>query len=131
MAEMNVVPYIDVMLVLLIIFMITSTLLVAGVDVELPHSSPESSSQVTNKPNLIIISVNAQGLIFLQDGQQSYNHAELLTALHSLLAEVENPQVLVRGDRQAHYGYILGIIDLLKSSGIKQVSLITQLTQQP
>jgi len=127
MAEMNVVPYIDVMLVLLIIFMITSPLLVEGIKVDLPQASRSTPDVVTDDGELIIISIDAQGLLFLQDNEQPYTAQELVTAVQQLITENQaKSRVLLKGDQHVAYGRIMEVIDILKVSGITNVALITR-----
>lgn len=124
-AEMNVVPYIDVMLVLLIIFMITSPLLTQGVDVELPAVKQAKDVQPEqNKP--IVVTANAQNELFLNDEEQAISITELLTRVTALRQLSPNAPVLVRGDAQLAYGEIVKIMSLLQEAGVDKVGLLTQ-----
>lgn len=129
-AEMNVVPYIDVMLVLLIIFMITSPLLTEGVDVELPKadqgSEPLESAEVGQ---LIIVSVDSEGAYYLQDEDIAIDKNTLLTrvvALARTQAQGQKTRVLVKADKKLAYGKVMAVMDILKSAGIINVALVTQ-----
>ena len=125
-AEMNVVPYIDVMLVLLIIFMITSPLLTQGVDVELP--TVEQAKTLLPEPSkLIVISINAQGELFINDNDKPLSTTELLTQVATLMQITPESQVLLRGHAQLAYGEVVNIMGLLRTAGIEKVGLVTQL----
>ncbi len=126
MAEINVVPYIDVMLVLLIIFMITSPLLVEGINVDLPQASYSTPDVVMDDGELIIVSIDANGLLYLQDSVSPYSESEMIIAINKLL-EKQQSRVLLKGDKQVNYGRIMEVIDMLKTSGVTNVALITSI----
>ncbi|MDY6993656.1 MAG: protein TolR [Pseudomonadota bacterium] len=127
-AEMNVVPYIDVMLVLLIIFMITSPLLTQGVDVELP--TVEQAKTLMPEPSkLVVITLNADGEIFINDNDEAVSESELLTQVAALMRLTPGSQVLIRGHARLAYGEVVQIMGLLREAGIEQVGLVTQLPQ--
>jgi biopolymer transport protein TolR len=123
--DMNVVPYIDVMLVLLIIFMITSPLLTRSVDVQLPNvkkATPVSSS----KTDIIIVSINAQGQLFVDQDEKPLSTEQLITRITALRRLSSNSSVLVRGDSRLAYGEIVKIMSLLQEAGISKVGLMTK-----
>jgi biopolymer transport protein TolR len=125
MAEMNVVPYIDVMLVLLIIFMITSPLLTRNVEVELPTVT--KAENVLSKPKrFIIITLDAQGRRFLDEDKTPLETETLLTRVAALVRYEPDAQVLIRGDRRLTYGEVVKVMSLLQESGVKKVGLLTQ-----
>ncbi|HUH91015.1 MAG TPA: protein TolR [Lysobacter sp.] len=125
-AEINVVPYIDVMLVLLIIFMVTAPLMNLGVDVELPRSNAKSISQ---KQEPVIVSVDAEGNYFLtlQGAPQEALDAEQLSAKVAAFVH-NNPDVpvYVAGDRTANYEVVLNAMELLQAAKVPRVSLLTK-----
>jgi biopolymer transport protein TolR len=128
MAEINVVPYIDVMLVLLVIFMITAPLLKTGVEVELPDAQAKSvDSKADETP--IIISVDAQGLLYLADDDKPLTTVELQTAVAAALQlakeQGKNPPVLVAGDEAVDYGAVVRAMAALQAAGVPQVGLLT------
>lgn len=125
MSDMNVVPYIDVMLVLLIIFMITSPLLTEGVKVELPKTATKTEAFST-EGNVIIVTINAQGEIFLQNDEYPVSEARLLDQVTALVARSKQTAVFVKGDRSASYGRVTEVMALLKSAKIAHVSLVTE-----
>lgn len=127
MAEINVVPYIDVSLVLLIIFMITTPLLQTGVDVDLPKA--ESKSIDPGKDTPVIVSIKAQGGLFIDVGGQGDVPVDAQGLREKALAAVKdkpNRPVLIRGDRSVEYGTVIGVMAALKKAGIASVGLMTQ-----
>ena len=128
MAEMNVVPYIDVMLVLLVIFMITAPLLAQGVKVDLPQAAAEPVDSAEQEP--LVVTVDAEGRLYVNygDEQDSPIKAELLMARVSALLRLR-PQVpvLVRGDRAVAYGDVVGAMALLQAAGAPSVGLLTEM----
>lgn len=122
MSEINVTPFVDVMLVLLIIFMITAPLLTVGVPVDLPKTKAATLSD-TDEP--IVVTVNAEGSLFIQE------HEVLLSKLVPRLVAVTgaNPgiRVFVRGDKSIHYGRVLEVMGAISAAGFKKVSLMAEL----
>lgn len=123
-AEINVVPYVDVMLVLLIIFMVTAPLLTQGVEVELPRGSATTFSPDKKPP--LIVTVDDQGQFFLDQERQSIGPNDLAVKVHATLIRDPNRSVLVRGDKNARYGQVMSAMVLLKKSGVSKVGLMTQ-----
>jgi biopolymer transport protein TolR len=122
MSEINVVPYIDVMLVLLVIFMITAPLLSQGVKVDLPRAAAqpvESQDQET-----LVVTVDRQGNYFLDDRRISSE--ELRRKVAAILRLRPKTPVLIRGDRQANYGEVVKAMTLLQSAGAPSVGLLTE-----
>lgn len=130
MSEINVVPYIDVMLVLLVIFMITAPMLSQGVTVELPKASSQTLKSTDREP--IIVSVDLQGNYFLNINTQPEIPMEAQELMVRVAAELElakqNNQVvnvLVKGDQGVAYGKVVTAMALLKEAGAEQVGLMT------
>jgi biopolymer transport protein TolR len=131
LAEINVVPFIDVMLVLLVIFMITTPLLTQGVKVDLPKTENKPLSEDQKEP--IIITVDATGNYFLNIAEKP-SQAISPRVLNNLVSQQltganqssEQRPVLVRGDKNANYGKIMEAMVLLQQAGAKSVGLITQ-----
>ena len=122
MAEINVVPYIDVMLVLLVIFMVTAPLLTPGVKVDLPQAA---ASAVDNPDReTLVVTVDRKGKLFLDDREIG---SEALQAKVAAILRVR-PQtpVLIRGDRQAAYNDVVQTMVLLQAAGAPSVGLVTQ-----
>ena len=123
MAEINVTPMVDVMLVLLIIFMVTAPLLTAGVDVKLPDSRAGAVAQ-DQKP--VAISVDEAGAVFI--GDEPVSDAALpgrLAALAVRPAAADPPQVFLRADRALEYGRVMHVMGELSHAGLTRVALIT------
>ncbi len=126
MSEINVVPYIDVMLVLLVIFMITAPLLAQGVKVDLPQVASEPLQGRVEEP--LIVSVDAAGNAFLNYGEGKDNPIDaetLVNRVNALLRRNPGLSVLVKGDKDAAYGDVVRIMALLQSAGTHSVGLIT------
>ncbi len=131
MAEINVVPYIDVMLVLLVIFMITTPLLSQGVHVELPNAAAKALSAEELPP--LIVRVDKEGTYYLninKDPEQSINGDELKTQVSNALNEAKSKnqkrEVYVKGDQNANYGQIVQAMVLLQGAGAPSVGLMTE-----
>lgn len=130
MAEINVVPYIDVMLVLLIIFMITAPLLSQGVKVDLPKAQAKALSSKAKEP--IVVSVDASGNYYLNiaaDPKQPVSRAEIISKVTSELQRAnaigQTRQVLVKADKNVNYGKVIQAMVLLQHAGAKTVGLMT------
>ena len=125
-AEINVVPYIDVMLVLLIIFMVTAPLLNLGVDIELPQTNAKPIDQ---KKEPVVVTVDSGGNYFLtlQGADMEALSAEALSAKVGAFVR-NNPEVpvFVAGDRAANYEVVLDAMVLLQSAGVPKVGLMSQ-----
>ena len=122
MSEINVVPYIDVMLVLLVIFMITAPLLSQGVKVDLPQAAArpvESQDRET-----LVVTVDREGKYFLDDRRISSE--ELRRKVAAILRLRPKTPVLIRGDRQANHGEVVKAMTLLQSAGAPSVGLLTE-----
>jgi biopolymer transport protein TolR len=128
MSEINVVPYIDVMLVLLIIFMITAPLLTQGVEVELPKTSSEPLPADQKQP--IVLTVDAAGNYFLNIGEapdKVINAATLREVVGKITQSKPDVTVFVRGDERADYGFVVSAMSVLQNAGVNKVSLVTEL----
>ncbi|MEK8088487.1 protein TolR [Thermithiobacillus plumbiphilus] len=121
MSEINVVPYVDVMLVLLVIFMVAAPLLTQGVEVKLPSSA---ASPVSTDRKPLVVTVDAGGKVYLQDETVSLDR--LLQAVSTARQDQPDLQVLVRGDRDANYGRVIEIMARLQAAGIQDVGLLTE-----
>ena len=122
MAEINVTPLVDVMLVLLIIFMVTAPLLVAGVPVDLPDSNAGALDQ---QKEPLAISMDASGAIFV--GDQKVEEAQLpgIFAARRSAAGGDGPPVVLRADRTLDYGRVMRVMGELNRAGLNKVSLVT------
>jgi biopolymer transport protein ExbD len=121
MAEINVTPMVDVMLVLLVIFMVTAPLLVAGVQVQLPKNSAQRISQ-PNKP--VIVTLEADARLYLRDEQ--VDAASLIPRLSALRAGEGDAVVYLRADKAIPYGEVMELLGRLSASGYQRISLLSQ-----
>jgi biopolymer transport protein TolR len=127
MAEINVVPYIDVMLVLLVIFMITAPLLTQGVKVDLPQADSEPLPPEADDP--VVISVNSKGEYFIDIGEGKNDPVEpevLMTRVAAVLKYRPKTPIMVRGDRSVDYGHVVRAMVMIQQAGAPNVGLITE-----
>jgi len=127
MGEINVVPYIDVMLVLLVIFMITAPLLTQGVNVDLPQATAEPLSKDSDEP--LIVSVDAQGNYYLNVGEKPdapIDGAAMVTKVAAVLRYKPSTPIMIKGDRNVQYEKVVTAMTILQSAGVPSVGLITQ-----
>jgi biopolymer transport protein TolR len=124
MAEINVTPFVDVMLVLLIVFMVTAPLLTVGVPVDLPKATAPTISE---QKEPITVSVNAQGKIFLQETETTLEN--LVARLEAVTENDREARVFVRGDRNIVYGRVMEVMGALNAAGFSRVALIAELPQ--
>jgi biopolymer transport protein ExbD len=121
MAEINVTPMVDVMLVLLVIFMVTAPLLVAGVPVQLPKNSAQRISQ-PNKP--VIVTLAADARLYIRDEQ--VDAGSLIPRLSALRSGEGDAVVYLRADKAIPYGEVMELLGRLGSSGYQRISLLSQ-----
>ena len=130
MSEINVVPYIDVMLVLLIIFMVTAPLLTQGIKVDLPQAEAEAidPEDFKNTPP-IVVSIDAEGRLFLNQGESPSEALEdvmLESRVAALLRRTPGVPVFVKGDRAVPYGRVVEAMVLLQRAGAAKVGFLTE-----
>ena len=123
-SQINVTPFVDVMLVLLIVFMITAPLLTVGVSVDLPKTK---ASQLNSKGDPIIISIKKNGELFIQE--REIDSIQLLPRLKAISSGNKNLKIYVRGDKNVPYGLVLDTIAKIKVSGFKKVALVAKLQE--
>ena len=122
MSEINVTPFVDVMLVLLIIFMVTAPLLTSGIKINLP----ESSSVLKNeKKDPVTVSINSKGEIFIQ--KKKFTKDQLINKLSLLKKNNQNLKIYIKGDKKLDYGKVMDLMNLINQSGFKKVALVTRL----
>ncbi|TCK17380.1 cell division and transport-associated protein TolR [Thiogranum longum] len=127
MSEINVVPYIDVMLVMLVIFMITAPLLNQGVDVELPQADAEPMDSDQKDP--LVLTIDADGRYFLNigdDPEQPIDEGTLVERASAVLRRRPDATVMVRGDADVDYGRVVAAMALLQQAGARRVGLVTE-----
>ena len=129
MAEINVVPYIDVMLVLLIIFMITAPLLTQGVNIELPQAAAKIIDPKDSEP--FILNVDADGKYYREDNATEVLSPQRVRATAAaVLRNSPKTEFLVRGDRRVEYEAVINAMVLLQQAGVESVGLVTEPPKQ-
>ena len=121
MASINVVPYIDVMLVLLIIFMVTAPMMTQGLEVDLPKTTAKSLRQ---QEEPLVVSVNAKGEIYL--GKIKINSSLLRQQLSKLPEEKKQQPLYLRADKDVPYGLVVTVMADIKKAGFEKLGMITQ-----
>ncbi len=121
-AEINVTPMVDVMLVLLIIFMVSAPLLTAGVPVDLPNSKAKAMQTEDSKP--IEITVDLEGKVFLADTE--VKKAALISIVKPMMEGDEERRIYIRGDQGIEYGKVMEVLGILNSAGFRKVALISK-----
>ena len=127
MGEINVVPYIDVMLVLLVIFMVTAPLLTQGIEVDLPKAAAEPIQDVPNTPPLVL-SVDKEGNLYLNVGDdevQPTSGEEVIRRVGIVLRTSPETQILVKADREVPYGNVVGAMVVLQQGGAESIGFVT------
>jgi biopolymer transport protein TolR len=128
MAEINVVPYIDVMLVLLIIFMVTAPLLSQGIKVELPDAGAEVLDNDMQDTDPLIMSVDANGNFYLNvgdDEEKPREPAQILQLAQTVLNSTPDAPVLVKADKNVPYGRVVSAMVLLQRAGARKIGFLT------
>jgi len=135
-SEMNVVPYIDVMLVLLVIFMITAPLLNQAVEVSLPYSDNAETIDEKNRqevPDPLVVSIDKSGAYYIDradDGLLPVTKQLVIDNTRQVLSENPNTPVYIRADKAVDYGAVMVMMDILKNAGVKSVALITKTSHE-
>ena len=120
-SEINVTPFVDVMLVLLIIFMVTAPLLTVGVQVDLPETSADTLPEETEP---LTLTINAKGEIFIQESKVEYK--KIIAKILAVSNNRTDTRIFVRGDKTINYGRVLEIMGMLSGSGFTKVALISE-----
>ena len=121
MSDINVTPFVDVMLVLLIIFMVTAPMMMQGVDVTLPQTTSEPL--IAKKENLII-TINTKNQIFINDYQIGLDN--LQEKLKNILEGRENREVYLRADQEISYGFVVRVMAEIKAAGVDKLGMVTE-----
>jgi len=125
--EINVVPYIDVMLVLLVIFMVTAPLLTQGIEVELPKAGAEPIDSAADRLPLIV-SVDKDGNLYLSVGDnedEPVTGKVIVANVRAVMKNSPDTPILVKADRAVEYGYVVGAMVLLQQGGAENVGFVT------
>ena len=122
LSEINITPMVDIMLVLLVIFMITSPMMVAGINVDLPETK---QSPIAGEDEPLTISVTAKGTVYV--GETEINIEELSSKVIAITKEKFDTRIFVKGDKNVYYGKVVEVIGELNSVGFSRVALITNI----
>ena len=125
-ADINMVPYIDVMLVLLVIFMATATFTISGLQLDLPESS--TNNIPANTHNSCVISISKIGEYSITQAQQSHQNipvSKVVEIVKVVFKSNPNMNVLINGDKQADYVYLINLLDALQTIGVSNIGFIT------
>jgi len=122
MSEINVTPFVDVMLVLLIIFMVTAPLLSVGVPIDLPRTE---AKQLTGGKEPLTISVTKNGKLFLQETEIPLD--EIVPKLVAITRRGYNQRIFVRGDRAINYGMVMKVMGTIAAAGFTRIALVTEI----
>ena len=120
-SEINVTPFVDVMLVLLIIFMVTAPLLTVGVHVDLPESSADS---LPEEAEPLTLTINSKGEIFIQETKVEYE--KIIAKIMAVSNNRTDTRIFVRGDKTINYGRVLEVMGTLSGAGFSKVALISE-----
>ncbi len=124
-SEINVTPFVDVMLVLLVIFMVTSPMLISGIDVDLPKTK---SSPVHGNDEPIVVTIDREGIFYLQE--MPLSAVDLKFKLQAATKENKEARIFVRGDQGVYYGKVIELFTTIKESGFNNVSLVTEIKNE-
>ena len=122
LADINITPLVDVMLVLLIIFMITAPMLHQGIEVALPQADSEPLPMRVDDP--LVLSVNRDGLVYVQE--EPIHPSQLIERLQPLIEARGDDTVFLKGDRELAYGTVMEVLDILHDGGIQHVGMVTE-----
>ncbi len=122
MAEINVTPFVDVMLVLLIVFMVTAPLLTVGVQIDLPKTQ---AKQLESKKEPLTISIDHTGRVFLQSTDSELKLAEIVPKLVAITKNKRDERIFVRGDRKTSYEAVMKVMGLVSAAGFSRLALVT------
>ena len=120
MAEINVTPFVDVMLVLLVIFMVTAPMLTVGVQVDLPKTK---ATAIAGSDEPLAVSVDAQGVIYVQDTPMELS--KVIPRLKAISSNNPDVRIFVRGDASVDYGRVMEVMGVLNAAGFSRVAMIT------
>ncbi|MCT4634819.1 MAG: biopolymer transporter ExbD [Rickettsiales bacterium] len=122
MSEINITPFVDVMLVLLVVFMVTAPMMISGINVNLPEAT---SSPLSGSDEPLTITVTNKGMVYIQD--VVVNKTGLIPKLKAITKEQKDSRILVRGDRATNYGDVMSVIGAINEAGYNHISLVTQI----
>lgn len=128
MAEINVTPFVDVMLVLLIVFMVTAPLLASGVPIELPESR---ANPIDQTPDQVTISIDGEGYVYIDDARVPVGGLPEALETIDRGADGAGPVIVLRGDKALDYGRVMAVMGELNRAGFNSISLVTNASKAP
>lgn len=120
-SNINVTPLVDVMLVLLIIFMVTSPMMIQGIDVNLPETK---TALAKSSEDPVTLTVDKGGVIYIDD--KKLEKSNLKVFLENLFKYRKNKEVIVRADKSVSYGYVMELLDILREIGVTKIGMVTK-----
>lgn len=123
-SDINITPFVDVMLVLLVVFMVTAPMMISGINVNLPQTA---AAPLSGNDEPLTITVTDKGLVYLQD--VAIEVGDLIPKLIAVTKEKKDSRILVRGDEKATYGAIMSVIGSINQAGYNHISLITKMEE--
>ncbi len=124
-SEINITPFVDVMLVLLVIFMVTAPMLISGIEVDLPKTQ---SGQISGNDEPLVVSIDKSGNFYIQENKLT--HKELLLKLTAIASTNNKIRIFIKGDRNINYGKIIELFSIVKEVGFTNVALVTEIDQR-
>ena len=126
LSEINVTPFVDVMLVLLIVFMVTAPLLTVGVPVDLPKTD---AAQLTDQIELVVVSIDAEGRLYVME--TPLEPEQLVPRLRAITGARDDNRVYVRGDKAIAYGRVMELMGMISAAGFFKVALVAEIPDVP
>ncbi|HYL37691.1 MAG TPA: biopolymer transporter ExbD [Bryobacteraceae bacterium] len=130
-ADINVTPMVDVMLVLLIIFMVITPMLTKGTSVDLVRTHNDIAMQAADKEDAVLLAVTRNGAIFLSPGNLKLNNDQITEKVRDLLTNKTDKMVYIKADMRAKYGAVEDVVDNVRAAGVDQIGLITETIPDP
>ena len=125
LSEINITPFVDVMLVLLVVFMVTAPMMISGINVNLPQAT---TAPIAGDDEPLTITITDKEIIYLQD--VAIEASELVPKLIAVTKEKKDSRILVRGDKNVSYGAIMNAVAAINNAGFNHISLITQMEEK-
>lgn len=122
MSEINITPFVDVMLVLLVVFMVTAPMMISGINVDLPKTS---SSPLSGNDEPLTITVTSKEIVYIQD--IAIDPKDLVLKLDAIAKAKKDSRILIRGDKDVSYGVMMSVVGSINEAGYNHISLVTQI----
>lgn len=121
-SEINITPFVDVMLVLLVVFMVTAPMMISGINVDLPKVS---AAPLSGNDEPLTVTVTDKEVVYIQD--IAIAQSELIPKLSAITREKKDSRILVRGDKNVNYGVVMSVVGSINEAGYSHISLVTQM----